>query len=291
MMYLLGHGHWVRRIHAALQRFDQPCEIIDLEHGNSIKDIREPGSVIIATPLHLHYWQATELLHRGYDVYVEKPMCETFTQVLDVAQHVTRGQILMVGHLFQHHPQSAEIHTLISTGFLGPLHHITSRRLNWGIFQPNTNPVLSIGIHDITIINDFVQHTPFVQHAQATSMLGRGTMDRVIWHGSAGDVSFDCEVSWAWPHRVRETWFMCEQGQIHWDQDENRITITRHGVQNDRCVRDQQPEIIEYRSEWSPLEHQIQHWLQCVRDRTQPRTGWQQARDAAEIAEQVLSLL
>lgn len=291
MMYLLGYGHWGRRIHAALTKFGESCEIIDAQQGTSIKHIQRPGAVIIATPLHLHYVQALELLDRGYDIYVEKPMCERFTQILDLADHARPQQILMVGHLFQNHPQSAEIHTLIGTGSLGKLNHITSRRLNWGIYQPNTNPVLSIGIHDITIINDFVRNTPCVQSAQATTMLGTDSMDRVVWHGSAGDIGFDCEVSWAWPQRVRETLFMCEHGQIYWDQDRNRITITRHSFIQGRCVQDLNPEIIEYRSELSPLEHQIRHWLDCVRDRTLPRTGVQQARDAAEVAEQILRLL
>jgi predicted dehydrogenase len=290
-MYLLGYGHWGQRIHAALARLGQTCEIIDITQGRSIRDITEPGAVMVVTPTHLHHQHCAALLDRGYDVYVEKPACVRLQEIQDLTTRVKGDQIFMVGHLFQYHPQRDQIHTLLAAGFLGPVHHITSRRLNWGIYQPASNPVLNIGIHDITIVNDFLGGRPAVNWAQAISTLGHNTMDRVIWTGNLRDATFDCEVSWGWPQRVRETVLLCERGQIVWNQDRNDITITRHTVTNGRCRLDTSAETITYASELSPLEHEVQHWLHCVQNRVQPRTGLAQAKDAAYVAEHVLDLI
>ena len=151
-------------------------------------------------------------------------MAETASQIADIQQHLQSGQLLMVGHLFVHHPQMHEIHNLISQGQIGQLKHITSRRLNWGIYQTKTDPLLSLAVHDISILLQ-VCSTPVITQAQAWNYSSGPQLDRVCFNGYDGEVTFDIDVSWHWPVRTRQTVFIGSQGQIVWDQDANTVTV------------------------------------------------------------------
>ena len=104
--------------------------------------------------------------------------------------------------------------------------------------------------------------------------------------GHAGDVSFDVDVSWAWPERVRKTTFIGTQGQIVWNQDVNTYTIYRNKIVNNRAVIDTEPEVIQYCHDMTPLECEIKHWIDCVKNRTLPTTGVKQALEVAKLIDQ-----
>jgi predicted dehydrogenase len=247
---------------------------------------------MLATPLWQHHQQAQQLLQRGHDVYVEKPMAETHQQVLDIGACVQPGQLLMVGHIFVHHPQMAEIKEIIASGAVGQLTHISSRRLNWGIYQTKTDPLLSLATHDISIVLDLVGVNPMVHQAQAWNYSNNVQPDRVWFSGACNDqVTFDIDVSWYWPVRTRQTVIMGTQGQIVWDQDANTITITGSKIQDRRAVTDSDPLVIEYAHKLTPLEAELKHWVDCVVTRQQPITGLESARAVALVIDRVKQLL
>ena len=69
--------------------------------------IRDPkiDAVSIVTPSPTHYQLAKEFMEAGKDVLVEKPMTMDSVEAEKLVQ-IGRdtGQILMVGHIFRHHP-------------------------------------------------------------------------------------------------------------------------------------------------------------------------------------------
>jgi predicted dehydrogenase len=286
-MWLVGAGYWGSKVLTSLQNFGVDARVIDIRNGQTINDINDDAPVMLATPLWDHYQQCMTLLERGHDVYVEKPMAETVEQILDLKFRCAPDQIFMVGHIFQHHPQRDEIKTLINTGFIGDLKHISSRRLNWGIYQTRTDPALSLGTHDISIIIDFASADNVVDQSRCYYMTSGIMPDRVVWSGRCGDITYDCDVSWAWPVRTRETVFIGTSGQIVWNQDTNSYTITHNKIIDNRAHLDQQPQVVEYRSELTPLEHEIKHWVDCLSQRQQPSTGIDQALAVAQVIQQI----
>ena len=100
---LVGAGYWGSKVYNSLKKLDVDAEIIDIKNGQTILDIKNTNPVILATPLWQHYEQTIELLSRGHDVYVEKPMAETEEQLKHIAR-IVDNHILMVGHIFIHHP-------------------------------------------------------------------------------------------------------------------------------------------------------------------------------------------
>jgi predicted dehydrogenase len=291
-MWLVGAGYWGSKLLTSLKKFNVNATVIDIRNGQTIDDITNTDPVMLATPLWQHHNQAQELLKRGHDVYVEKPMAETFQQVLDIGNCVQPGQLLMVGHIFVHHPQMLEIKQLIANGVIGKLTHISSRRLNWGIYQTKTDPMLSLATHDISIVFDIVNDQPLIQQAQSWNYSNNTQPDRVWFSGSCNtNVTFDIDVSWHWPVRTRQTVVMGTQGQIVWDQDANTITVLGNLIENNRAVADIDPQLIAYNYALTPLEAELNHWVDCVQHRQSPTTGLESAKAVAQVIDQVKQLL
>jgi predicted dehydrogenase len=291
-MWLVGAGYWGSKLLASLEKFGVQAQVIDIRNGQTIDDITDTGPVMLATPLWQHHEQTCRLLERGHDVYVEKPMAETTEQILDIGSRVQPGKLLMVGHIFAHHPQMSEIKNFIAGGTIGSLVHISSRRLNWGIYQTQTDPLLSLGTHDISIIIELTGDVPQVKNAQAWNYSNNVQTDRVWFSGTVNtEVTFDIDVSWHWPVRTRQTVIMGTQGQIVWDQDANTVILTKHAVKNRRAIVDINPVTIAYKHDLTPLEAELRHWVDCLASRQEPSTGLQSAKQVAQVIDSVNRLL
>ena len=291
-MWLVGAGYWGSKLLASLEKFGVQAQVIDIRNGQTIDDITDRGPVMLATPLWQHHEQTCRLLERGHDVYVEKPMAETVEQILDIDSRVQPGQLLMVGHIFAHHPQMTEIKSLINNDAIGSLVHVSSRRLNWGIYQTRTDPLLSLGTHDISIVIELTGDVPQVKNAQAWNYSNNVQPDRVWFSGTVNtDVTFDIDVSWHWPVRTRQTVIMGTQGQIVWDQDANTVTLTKHAVRDRRAVVDTNPVTIAYKHDLTPLEAELRHWVDCLATRQEPSTGLHSAKQVAQVIDSVNKLL
>ena len=282
-MNLVGAGYWGSKLLASLKQFDVDVTVIDIRNGQTIDDIKNLDPVILATPLWQHHEQAVELIKRGHDVYVEKPMAETAAEIKDIARYLEPGQLIMVGHIFIHHPQLKLIETIIDNDDIGDLNHIRSERTNWGIYQTKTDPVLSLATHDISIVNHF-QAPLNIQNAQSWNYSNNIVPDRVWFSGIPG---FDIDVSWYSPVRVRRTTFLGSKGQIVWDQDANTVTVSNHTVEDRRSKTDTQPKVYHYVYEYSPLEYELKHWVDCVRERRDPSTGIDNALAVATVIDKL----
>lgn len=290
-MWLVGAGYWGSKLLDNLKKFDVDAKVIDIKNGQTINDIDTLDPVMLATPLWDHYEPTIELLKRGHDVYVEKPMAETLSQVSSIGEHVQPGQLLMVGHLFVHHPQMAEIKSIIARGDIGNVTHISSRRLNWGIYQTKTDPLLSLATHDISIVQELTRAQTLPDSAQAWNYSNNQQPDRVWFSGSCNsNITFDIDVSWYWPVRTRQTIILGTQGQITWDQDANTISVTSNQVINRRAINGT-THVKTYHYDLSPLEAELCYWINCVKTRTQPSTGLESAKDVARTIDLVKQLL
>lgn len=289
-MWLVGAGYWGKKLLSSLQKLGIEPKVIDIKNNQSLNDIDTKDPVILATPLWQHYDQCMHLLSQGHDVYVEKPAAESAPQVTKMMEIIQKDQLFMVGHIFVHHPQIHLIKNLIEKNSIGSLQHISSRRLNWGIYQTRTTPVLSLAAHDISIIHFFTGHDITVNKAQGWHLSDGSQFDRVYFSGTSDGVSYDVDVSWCWPKRTRETVFIGSRGQISWNQDTNQVVI-----HNNRIIQNSAEEgnVVEfdYEDKLTPLEHELQHWIDCVRDRKQPSSGLREAFDVAVTIDRVHKVL
>lgn len=291
-MYLVGAGYWGSKLLESLKKFDVDATVLDIRNGQSIEDITTQDPVILATPLWQHYEQAKQILDMGNDLYVEKPLAETSNQIKNLGFHLADDdQLLMVGHIFEHHPQINFIGKLLDRGEIGELVHITSERTNWGIYQTKTDPVLSLATHDISIITALQEGNMHVDHAQDWRISNDSQPDRVWFSGHVGVVPYTVDVSWHSPIRRRLTVLQGTSGQITWDQDANTVTVSKHRIEDRRAIVDDAPHIHAYTALYTPLECELQHWVNCCKNREEPKSGLHRALKVAYVIDAVKTKL
>jgi len=290
-MWLVGAGYWGSKLLESLKKFNVDATVLDIRCGQSIEDIDNTDPVILSTPLWHHYKQAKYILDHGNNLYVEKPLAENANEVKELNHHVSENQLLMVGHIFEHHPQIHIVQNIIDGGDIGDLQHVTSQRLNWGIYQTKTDPVLSLATHDISIVDTLLDGKMTVTDAHEWQLSNTEQPDRVWFAGQVGNVFYDIDVSWHWPVRTRKTIVQGSQGQIVWDQDANTVTVTKNTIEDRRAIVDQSPVTHAYSALYTPLECELQHWINCCKTGQQPSSGLHRALKVAHVIDAVKTKL
>jgi predicted dehydrogenase len=107
-------------------------------------------AVSIVTPSPTHYHLAKEFMEAGKDVLVEKPMTMNISEAKDLVRiSEETNQILMVGHIFRHHPAVKELKNRINIGELGAIRLISSNRLSFGVPRSDMGVIYALGIHEV----------------------------------------------------------------------------------------------------------------------------------------------
>src|SRR5947207_2328355 len=120
---VVGAGYWGKNLIRNFAELGALRRVFDsdpraLEHvradypkvrtASSLDEILDDGEirgVVIATPASAHAAVAKRAIAAGKDVFVEKPLAMTYGDGLEAVEAAeTAGVLLMVGHIFVHHP-------------------------------------------------------------------------------------------------------------------------------------------------------------------------------------------
>ena len=285
---VIGTGYWGSKIIDTLERHPNihMIQMIDAMHGQGIDDIGSGIKVaIIATPLWHHTSLAVELLNRGYDVYIEKPLAETAAEVEHIQSLIT-DQIVMVGHIFLYHPALAKIKENLPR--IGTIKHVDSQRLNWGIYQTKTTPALSLLPHDVSILDELFDDLKVTSVRQRT-FTNNVVPDWVSFDLSMGDVTATVTGSWYWPERVRKLTIVGTLGSIVWDDVTNQVHVFSGRVGTKLSALEEEVYIPDLSV--TPLELELNHFIYCVLARAQPKSDVTNALAVAKILDDVQAQL
>ena len=249
--------------------------------------------VAIAAPAVLHHRLAKAALLAGKDVFVEKPLCLDLAEARDLIDLAkAHGRILMVGHLLQYHPMVRHLQQLVSTGELGPLHYITSNRLNLGKIRREENSLWSFAPHDLSVILSLAGSAPPVQvRCTGGAYLTPGVADTTLTTlAFTGGLRAQVYVSWLNPFKEQKLTVVGALGMAVFDDTRpwaDKLALYRNYLRRDGTALPAPnklvPEFVAL-PEAEPLRAECAHFLECCRDRRTPRT------DGAE-GERVLRVL
>ena len=97
----------------------------------ALLDDKSIGIVIIATPEHWHHRMLLDALAAGKDVYVEKPLCQTPEQGVEMVDAARRSKsVVQVGTQRRSYDLFLKARKLIAEGALGPVRMVRSWWLN-----------------------------------------------------------------------------------------------------------------------------------------------------------------
>ncbi|TIM26978.1 MAG: Gfo/Idh/MocA family oxidoreductase [Mesorhizobium sp.] len=177
------------------------------------------AGVVIATPISTHFELAKAALEAGKNVLIEKPMAMTSAECRTlIAISERKSLILMVGHTFEYHPAVRFMEDVIKRGGLGDLHYISSRRLNLGLYQSDTNVLWDLAPHDFSIIFSLLGNRVEKIDAWGCAHVFPDVEDvAYAMVKFSGGVKAHLHVSWLDPVKVRQVTVVGSEGMLVFD--------------------------------------------------------------------------
>jgi predicted dehydrogenase len=190
---------------------------------------RELDAVAIATPVPTHYALARQALVAGKHTFVEKPPAlrgEEMEELTALAHD--RDLTLMPGHLLLYHPGVRKLKELVDSGELGDVLYVYGNRQNLGVIRPDENALLSLGVHDLSVILYLLEEEPAEVFAHGNAFLTPGVEDVVFCYlrFPSGKIAH-LHLSWLDPHKVRRMTVVGREKMAVFDdmELERKVTI------------------------------------------------------------------
>ena len=243
-------------------------------------------AVVVATPVPSHAKLAIQALAAGKHCFVEKPLAQSENEAEAVVEAArAAGRVLMVGHLLEYHPGVERLAELVGSGELGELRYIYSNRLNLGKHRQDENALWSLGAHDLSVIFMLAGEEPYEWTAKGESYVKSGVEDVVfaLMRFQSGLIAH-MHLSWLDPHKERRFTVVGSKRMATFDdmELERKLTVYDKGFDEDYSSYGEyiarSGDVFSPRiSNEEPLRIECRHFIDCIRDGTEPRSGAESA--------------
>jgi predicted dehydrogenase len=252
--------------------------------------------VVIATPVPTHADLAIRVLAAGKHCFVEKPLARSEQEAEAVVKAAEAAdRVLLVGHLLEYHPGVQRLAEIVKSGELGDLRYIYSNRLNLGKDRPDENALWSLGVHDLSVILMLAGEEPTGWDVMGESYLRPKVEDVVfaLMRFHSGLLAH-MHLSWLDPHKERRFTVVGSKRMATFDdmEIERKLTVYDKGFDEDyssygeyiaRSGDVYSPRV----SNEEPLRIECRHFLECIRDGTEPRTGAESGLRVVRVLERL----
>ncbi|MDX6690796.1 MAG: hypothetical protein QOG15_2253, partial [Solirubrobacteraceae bacterium] len=253
-------------------------------------------AVVVATPVPTHAELAVRVLESGKHCFVEKPLAQSVTDAeRAVAAARESGRVLMVGHLLEYHPGVRKLKEITESGELGDIHYIYSNRLNLGQLRADENALWSLGAHDLSVVLHLAGEDPTEATAHGESYMRPGVEDVVFaFLRFPSGLAAHLHLSWLDPHKERRFTVVGSQRMATFDDMdlERKVTIydkgfdqssSSYGEYITRAGDIYSPRI----SNAEPLRLEVEHFIECVREGTAPRSDGESGLRVVRVLERL----
>jgi predicted dehydrogenase len=258
----------------------------------------------VATPVGSHFELARQALKAGKHVLVEKPLASTVEECERLVELAQRHNLtLMVDHTFVYTGAVQRIKQLVDGGQLGRLYYWDSVRVNLGLFQPDVSVLADLAVHDLAIMDYVIDARPVAVAATGVAHIpGRLVNTAYVTCFFEGDLLAHFHVNWLAPVKVRRTLIGGDQRMIVYDDIEpsEKVKVYDSGITLDVGDRGRYEMMVGYRAGdvWAPrlslteaLSVEVQHFVDCVRERRRPLTdGYAELRTVSILEAAARSL-
>jgi len=267
--------------------------------GSSLDELLDDpalDAIVLATPVPDHAGHAVDVLGSGRHCFVEKPMAQSVAdaeRVLEAAR--SSGTVLMVGHLLEYHPGVVKLKELSDGGELGEVYYIYGNRLNLGKLRADENALWSLGAHDVSVLLHLADEEPCEAIARGESFVQPGVEDVVFcFLRFASGLSAHLHLSWLDPHKERRFTVVGSRRMATFDDMalEGKVTVYDKGFDQDaNGYGEYIARSGEIFSPWlpsqEPLRIECEHFIQCIRDGSTPRSDGESGLRVVRVLEQL----
>jgi predicted dehydrogenase len=265
----------------------------ELLHNDAIQ------AILIATPVASHFSLAEAALQAGKDVLVEKPLTRTAAEARELIRIAeAKGRILAVDHTFLFTGAVRKIKEIVDSGELGQIVYIDSIRINLGLFQPDVNVIYDLAPHDLSIVCHLLDQDPLTVRAMGSSHSHIGLEHIAYLHLEYPQgLIAHFHLSWLSPVKIRRTVIGGMNKMIVYDD----LEISEKVKIYDKGILVQEGDVdsiyrarIDYRTgdmvapklmHREALNVEAEHFLSCLRNRSQPIADGQAGLRVVRILE------
>lgn len=241
---LVGIGNWGKNYISTINSLknvkikylcSQSLKTLNLYKGDFVKTTnytdffkyKDIDGIIIATPNHTHYEISQDFLKRGFNLLIEKPMVENYSQALTLrALQKNSSSKILVGHNYLFDPAYRETKRLVKS--IGRIRYISYEGTNNGPYRNGTSALWDIGSHAVSLCLDIYLEKPVQVCAWAVSPLIPGTefydfaIIKIIF---SDQTEAFIKVSWLFPVKRRELTIVGDKDTIVYDAVANKKII------------------------------------------------------------------
>ena len=244
-----------------------------------------------------HFEQAKLALDTSKNVIVEKTLASNMEQAKLLKGIADSGKMkLMVAHILSYHPAMEKMRNLVESDELGDLLYIYSRRVNLGRVRRKENALWALAPYDVAAIIELTGKMPQDVSARGSCCLSSEMEDVIFLNLSFPDgIMANLQLSWLDPQKKRQLTVVGNKKMAVFDDMEIAEKIRIYDKGADRQVDYQSyEEFLNLRngnihipriSLVEPLLVQCGHFLECITEDKEPRTGGQQGLEVVNILE------
>ena len=290
---IVGVGYWNHyvRILSSMENVDLQlvCDINqsnldklkskypEIETTTNIDDIIHSNiqNVIVCTPVTTHYAIVRDLLLAGKNVLCEK----AFTYTTEEAETLTviaeeNNLKLAVGHTFLHNSCVKYIKDLLDTNGLGDVYYVSMVRVGMSPVRQDANCIFDLASHDISMVLDWFG-MPTSVSAFGNSYLKDGIEDvAVVNLKFENEVIATINCSWLNPRKERSVTIVGSKRMLVFDDIKQSVTLFDKEGEHQQEIKYLQP-----------LEEQVNEFISCVENDTEPMVGGWDGYDVVKIIE------
>lgn len=230
-------------------------------------------AVVVALPPAHQAPMALRVLRAGKHLLVEKPMAldaGQACQIDDLAR--STGLVAMTGHLLLFHTAYQALTAMVAGGELGSLRHIRTVRAGQGRFYPGTDVIWDLLPHDLSLLRDLMGALPDAAESQLQSVAVVSELADVasLQMSYCGGPVVNCLVSRVAPQRERRMLVQGSLASVLWDENEDwsrRLCVATNPSPDNPTTTPRFIPLVPAQ----PLEAQLRHFLDSIRNKTVPR--------------------
>ncbi len=246
-------------------------------------------AIVMALPPQYHAETAIRAVEAGKDVLVEKPIALTVADAeRAVAAASANGRVFMVGHVLRFHPAFEQMKRLIDEGELGEIRYIHSHRLGLGKFHTENDALWDLAPHDLSMILAITGEAPISVRGEGAAILDHLSDFAHLHMRFPGGIRSHLFSSRLNPYKERRLTVVGTRAMAVFDDVEpwdRKLAVYRHAVWQDSgqwAFTTNEPSYVPV-NDGMPLTRELQHFIDCIETRSEPRTGGAEAITVLKI--------
>ena len=235
--------------------------------------------VSLVTPTSTHCELGCQILEYGAHLLIEKPIASTLDEADRlIALAKEKKLVLCVGHIERFNPIIVHLHHLMSTGELGDLKSISSKRLSPMPQQiQDMNVLMDLAVHDVDIFSYLIGRSPQYVHSHKGKCFLDQHEDYAAMFLDYGDCYGVIHVSWISPNRQRSLDLQFSKAALSLDYVGQKIIKYTRDSQGDP-----HEQVIQITPQ-EPLKRELSHFLSVVKGKDVSVISSENAKEALRL--------